>query len=143
MNIQDSLKILRDIKSVYFATVDENCSPQVRVADVMIVEDEKLYFCTAIGKAFYKQLLNSKKVAIAGMNDKYEMIKLSGEANLLEEQKYWIDRIIQDNPAIDELYAGDKRNLLKAFVVENFEIEYFSLGVDGYDKKRFYSGNRK
>ena len=53
MNIQDCLQLLREIKDVAFATVDEKGFPQVRIIDVMIVENEKLYFCTARGKDFY------------------------------------------------------------------------------------------
>ena len=49
MKAQKYLDILREIKDVAFATVDENGKPQVRIIDVMIVENEKLYFCnTAI-----------------------------------------------------------------------------------------------
>lgn len=46
MNAMKCLQILRDIKDVAFATVDENGHPQIRIIDVMIVENEKLYFCT-------------------------------------------------------------------------------------------------
>ena len=38
MNAQDCLQILRQIKDVAFATVDENGLPQVRIIDVMLVE---------------------------------------------------------------------------------------------------------
>ena len=55
MNVSTCLNILREIKDVAFATVDENNQPQVRIIDVMLVEDNKLYFCTARGKDFYKQ----------------------------------------------------------------------------------------
>ena len=71
MNAQKCLDILREIKDVAFATVDANGLPQIRIIDVMIVEDEKLYFCTARGKDFYKQLKNHPYVAITGMNKKY------------------------------------------------------------------------
>ena len=93
MNAQKCLEILRKIKDVSFATVDEKGLPQVRIIDVMIVEDEKLYFCTARGKDFYKQLLNDHHVAISAMNEKYQMVGLSGIAEKLEDQTYWIDRI--------------------------------------------------
>lgn len=53
MNIKECLNILREIKDISFATVDENNHPQVRIIDVMLVENEKLYFCTARGKDFY------------------------------------------------------------------------------------------
>ena len=40
MNVQRCLDILREIKDVAFATVDENGFPQIRIIDVMIVENE-------------------------------------------------------------------------------------------------------
>lgn len=52
MNAQKCLEILRKIKDVSFATVDEKWLPQVRIIDVMIVEDEKLYFVLPEGKIF-------------------------------------------------------------------------------------------
>ena len=61
MNVNECLKILRQIKDVAFATVDEKGYPQIRIIDVMIVEDEKLYFCTARGKKFYKQLIREER----------------------------------------------------------------------------------
>ena len=47
MNIKKCLQLLREIRDVAFATVDENGNPQVRIIDVMIVENETLYFVTA------------------------------------------------------------------------------------------------
>lgn len=56
MDAQRCLEILREVKDVAFATVDEKGLPQVRMIDVMIVENEKMYFCTARGKDFYCQI---------------------------------------------------------------------------------------
>ena len=42
MKAQDCLQILREIKDVAFATVDEQGQPQVRIIDVMLVENGKL-----------------------------------------------------------------------------------------------------
>ena len=67
---------------------------RVRIIDVMLVEDEKLYFCTARGKEFYHQLMVSD-TAITGMNQEYQMVRLNGRARRLEDQKKWIDRILR------------------------------------------------
>ncbi len=40
------LEILRELKSVTFASVEDG-KPQARIIDVMLVEDDKLYFMTA------------------------------------------------------------------------------------------------
>ena len=58
MNAQKCLDMLREIRDVAFSTVSEDGIPQNRIIDVMIVEDEKLYFCTSRGKNFHKQLIN-------------------------------------------------------------------------------------
>ena len=50
MTAQDCLEILRSVKDAAFATVDGKGCPQIRIIDVMLVEEEKLYFCTARGK---------------------------------------------------------------------------------------------
>ncbi len=64
MNAQNCLDILREIKDVAFATVDDEGKPQVRIIDVMIVEKDKLYFCTGRGKDFYRQLMKRPDVAV-------------------------------------------------------------------------------
>lgn len=42
----------------------------------MIVENEKLYFVTARGKDFYKQLEEKQEVAITGVNKNYQTVRL-------------------------------------------------------------------
>ena len=44
MNVSTCLNILREIKDVACAIVDENNQSQVKIIDVMLVEDNKLYF---------------------------------------------------------------------------------------------------
>ena len=137
MNTNECLKILREIKDVSFATVDENGYPQVRIIDVMIVEDEKLYFCTARGKEFYKQLIRDKRVAITGLNKEYQMVRLNGKAKKLEEQKKWIDRIFAENQSMNSVYPGDSRYVLEAFCIEEGIIEFFDLGKDPIYRESF------
>lgn len=140
MTGQDCLQILREIKDVAFATVDGSGMPHVRIIDVMIVEDEKLYFCTARGKEFYEELIDSKNVGITGMNKKYQSVRLHGTVKKLEEQKYWIDRIFQENPAMQGVYPGESRYILEAFCVEEGEVEFFDLGKEPINRAYFTLG---
>ena len=128
MDVEKCLQILREIKDVAFATVDQKGCPQVRIIDIMIIEKEKMYFCTARGKEFYKQLMGNGKIAVTGMNKAYQMIRLNGEAHRLEDQKVWIDRIFEENPSMKDVYPGNSRYVLEAFCVENGEVEFFDLG---------------
>ena len=107
MTAKECLMMLREIKDVAFATVDEDGEPQVRIIDVMLVDDDKLYFCTARGKDFYSQLTADGRVAVTGMNDKYQMVRLSGEAKKVEGQEAWIDKIFDNNPSMNDIYPAD------------------------------------
>ena len=69
MESKDYLKILKDeIHSVVVATIDDNGLPQTRVIDIMLVDDNSVYFITAKGKKFYHQLMKQEYVSISGMS---------------------------------------------------------------------------
>ena len=57
MNVQRCLEILREIKDVAFATVHKTGLPQIRIIDVMLVENEKLYFTARLSKTVRLPLL--------------------------------------------------------------------------------------
>ena len=128
MTAADCLAILREIKDASFATVDEKGRPRVRIIDVMLAEEEKLYFCTARGKDFYRQLTGGGLVAVTGMNRSYQTVRLSGTAHKLPEQKKWIDRIFAANPSMRGVYPGSSRSILEAFCIDNGQLEFFDLG---------------
>lgn len=143
MNAQNCLEILREIKDVAFATVDKNGLPQVRIIDVMIVEKGKLYFCTARGKDFYQQLTASGNVSVTGLNQKWQMVRLSGKAYRLAEQKKWIDRIFAENPSMKDVYPGKSRYILEPFCINNGQIEFFDLGKSPVCRAGFTLGDTK
>ena len=143
MNAQECLKILREIKDVAFATVDEKNQPQVRIIDIMLVENDKIYFCTARGKDFYRQLMRNGQVAITGMNKEYQMVRVNGKAHKLKEQKKWIARIFEKNPSMNEVYPGNTRYILEAFCVEKGTGEFFDLGQTPIKRKTFTFGAAK
>lgn len=141
MNAEKALLLLREIRDVAFATVSPDGKPQVRIIDVMLVEDGKLYFCTARGKDFYEQLLATGEVAIAGLTKDFKDIRLSGSVRKLPEQKLWIDRIFEANPGMNEVYPGGSRYILEAFCVEEAEIKVFDLGVLPIERESFVIGS--
>lgn len=140
MNAQNCLEILREIKDVAFATVDGNGKPQVRIIDVMLVQEGGLYFCTSRGKDFYHQLEADGNVAVTGLNREYQMVRLNGRARKLDEQKVWIDRIFDENPSMNDVYPGDSRYVLDPFVIDNGEVEFFDLGVSPIRRESFSLG---
>lgn len=143
MNVQDCLRILREVKDAAFATVDEEGRPQVRIIDVMLVENEKIYFCTARGKDFYAQLAHDNHVAVTAMNKEFQMIRLSGTAERLAEQKKWIDRIFEENPSMNSVYPNESRTILEPFCIADAEIEFFDLGREPIYRESFAIGKQK
>lgn len=141
MTLQDALALLLDVKSAAMATVDKHGAPQVRIIDVMLVENDTLYFCTARGKDFYRELLASGRVAITAMNKNWQTVRLSGTVARLDDQKYWIDRIFAANASIANLYKGDRRYILEAFCLTSADVEFFDLGVEPINRERFSLGD--
>lgn len=143
MDAQKCLEILRDIKDTAFATVDKNGMPQIRIIDIMLVENEKLYFCTSRGKDFYKQLIASPYVAVTAMTKNYQMIRLNGKAEKLAEQKKWIDRIFEENPSMNDVYPNDSRYVLEPFCISDAQIEFFDLSETPIFRESYCIGNYK
>lgn len=137
MNANECLQILRDIKSVAFATVDSEGNPSVRIIDVMLVEDDRLYFCTARGKSFYKQLIETNKVAVTGLNEKYQTVRIFGEVKKEETQELYIDRIFENNPSLNTIYPNESRYILEPFFIDKADIEFFDLSSDPINREYF------
>ena len=130
MTAQDCLNMLREIRDVAFSTVDENGKPENRIIDVMLVEEGRLIFCTSRGKDFHAQLMRDPDVAIVGMTKDWKMVRLSGQAKLLEDNpRGWIDRIFEENPSMNNVYPGESRYALDPFCIDNGSAELFDLGT--------------
>lgn len=124
------LRFLREVRDVAFATVDEEGLPAVRIIDVMMVEDGKLYFVAARGKAFYDDVMRTRFVAIVGQSSDFRTCRLRGRVERPDdeaERHRLIDCIFELNPSMPELYPGDSRYVLEPFYLQDAQGEYFDL----------------
>ena len=93
-------RMLREMRDVVFSTVAEDGTPRARIIDVMLVEGEKLYFLTAVGKDFYEELMRNGQVAIAGLNSSWETIRVWGRVrNVRQENCLHCGLCFRDCPA--------------------------------------------
>ena len=141
MNAAECLNILRNIKDCAFATVDENGMPQNRIIDVMLVENEMLYFLTARGKHFYSQLINGGVAAVTGLNSEWQTVRLVGKVEKLADQKYWIDRFFELNPSMNVVYPGESHYILEPFCIKDGELEFFDLSKEPIYRESYTLGN--
>lgn len=101
MDAQTCLKKLGYVGVLSFATVDSNGDPQVRNISAIHYEPDAIYFFTARGKDFCKELLDTEKVQVLGYTMYKEMIRLTGVVKPApsSEQGKWKD-VIFTEPAL-------------------------------------------
>lgn len=95
MKKQDLLQELRNIRSVAMASVDAQGNPKNRIIDVMLADENAIYFCTARGKAFYQELMMKPVIAITGMNASWQInstfiFSILSPHILSKPYKYWL-----------------------------------------------------
>lgn len=146
MDAKTCLKKLQYVGVLAFATVDEQGAPQVREISAIHFEPEALYFFTAKGKDFCRQLLAGGRVQVLGYTKYKEMIRLSGRAKPVreEERQAWIERIFAEQPYLGNLYPGNTRTEAGAvFAIMDAQIEYFSLSVNPIFRQSYVLGEGK
>lgn len=133
-------KMLREMRDVVFATVAEDGTPRACIIDVMLVEGEKLYFLTASGKDFYKELMRTGHVAVTGLNSSWETVRVWGRVRNVGQDL--LGRIFEENPSMNNVYPGDSRYILEVFCLEEGEGEYFCLGTEPITRYPFSFGRK-
>ena len=64
---QKYVDLFRSVKIASAATVDEQGRPQSRIINVMIATDEGMVIVTSRGKPFWKQLMDTGRIALSAM----------------------------------------------------------------------------
>lgn len=143
MDVKTCLKKLEYVGVLAFATVDAQGNPQVRNISAVHYEPDALYFFTARGKDFCRELLEDGRVQILGYTRYKEMIRLSAQAKPVsqEEQQKWIDTIFREQPYLENVYPGNTREIGIVFEIRDAQIEYFHLGVHPIFRETYVIGN--
>ncbi|MCB6346809.1 4Fe-4S binding protein [Enterocloster lavalensis] len=145
METRDYLRILKDeIHSTVFATVDEDGLPVTRVIDIMLVDEDSLYFITAKGKEFYRQLMNQRYVAVSGMTGgegSMEKKAVSVRGRVANMGGGLLDQVFAENPYMAEIYpTRESRQALEVFRLYEGRGEYFDLSAKPIIRRSFRLG---
>lgn len=143
MNLTTCLKKMELVGVLAFATVDHNGAPQIRNISAIHYEPDALYFFTARGKNFCRELEEDGRVQILCYTKYKEMIRLSGRARAVEasRQIYWRDKIFEEQPYLANVYPGDTRDIGIVFCIDQGDVEYFNLGVNPIFREIYPLGN--
>ena len=117
--------LFRKVKIASAATVDSQGHPHNRIINVMIAADEGMYIVTSKGKPFYRQLTESGWIALSAMCPDCQSLKFQGRVKRVD--KKWVDRVFEENPGMNEVYPGDTRYILDAFLIYEGQGEWFDL----------------
>ena len=145
MDAKTCLQKLKYVGVLAFATTDEQGGPQVRNISAIHYEPDALYFFTARGKEFCRELLADGRVQILGYTRYKEMIRLSAKAVPVpqEEQQHWIDVIFEEQPYLSNVYPKKTREIGIIFEIRDAQIEYFNLGVHPIFRETYIVGDGK
>ena len=131
MTAQTILQFLQEeIHSVVFATLDGQGLPQTCVIDLMLSDEDGLYFLTARGKSFYERLMARPFVALSGMKGQDTLssvaISLRGAVRNIGTER--LEEIFEKNPYMARIYPTEaSRQALEVFQIYRGEGEYFDL----------------
>lgn len=125
MTNTEYLKMLvEDFHSTTVATIGSDGHPQTRIIDMMLWDDNGVYFLTAKGKAFYDQLMEQLYVAVSATKDK-KAISLRGKTENIGSEK--LDEIFEKNTYMQQIYPGETRTALEVFRICEAQGEYFDI----------------
>lgn len=143
MDLAICLKKMELVGVLAFATVDGEGAPQIRNISAIHYEPDALYFFTARGKNFCRELMEDGRVQILCYTKYKEMIRLSGKAYAVAdaEQNKWRDLIFEEQPYLANVYPGDTRDIGIVFCIDKAEVEYFNLGVNPIFRETYHLGD--
>ena len=123
MDLVTCLKKMQLVGVLAFATVDSDGAPQIRNISAIHYEDNALYFYTARGKNFCRELLEDGRVQ--------------------KKKKKWKNIIFEEQPYLANVYPGDTRDIGIIFCIDKAEVEYFNLGVNPIFRDTYTLGDAK
>lgn len=147
MTTAEILNVLqREIHTTVFATVDDDGLPQTCVIDLMLCDENGLYFLTAKGKSFYRRLMAKPFVALSGMKGEDTLssiaISVRGRVRCIGRER--LEEIFEKNPYMAKIYpTPESREALVVFQLFQGEGEYFDLSRLPPFRQSFSLGGKK
>ena len=141
ITLRDLANYLDNIGIQFLATIGLDGKPKVRPMQYMVLEDEKLWFCTNSKKEVYAELQANPCIELCGCKlEKNEMqtpwIRFSAEV-MFEERLDIRDAIIEKSAIVNALYKTMRDNpIFKVFYLKDIDGWMTNLGhVKGLEQR--------
>jgi len=148
MNTLDYLKILKnEIHTVVCATSDDNGMPYTSVMDIMLADEQGLYFITAKGKGVYKRLISQSFIALSGFyggDGSLNKKAVSIRGAVLEAGDGLLADVFRENPYMGDIYPNEEsRKALTVFQLYEGAGEYFDLSAKPITRDTFMLSSKQ
>jgi uncharacterized pyridoxamine 5'-phosphate oxidase family protein len=125
-------ELVEKMHTVVLATVDKENHPQTRAIEIMLNQDDKLYFLTATTKPLYEELIINPFISFTGIKGEDVMsskaISVSGIVRGVGQ--HLLKEILIKNPYMEELYpTPEKKETLRVFEMAHGRGQFFDLSV--------------
>lgn len=117
-------QLVEEVRSVTIATLTQEGYPQTRIIDLMLYDEQGIYFLTARGKNFYQELMEQKYISLTGMKGK---ASFSLHGKIKNVGSYKRDEIFLKNTYMQSIYPEDTREALDVFCLYEASGEYFDI----------------
>lgn len=141
ITLRDLANYLDNIGIQFLATIGLDGKPKVRPMQYMVLEDEKLWFCTNSKKEVFAELQANPCIELCGCKlEKNEMqtpwIRFSAEV-VFEERQDIRDAIIEKSAIVNALYKTMRDNpIFKVFYLKDIDGWMTNLGhVKGLENR--------
>ena len=131
--IKEVAAYLERVGLQYMATIGLDGKPKVRPVQFMVLEDNRLWFCTNSEKAMYKELKDCPSIELCGSRlerDEIQTawIRLSAEV-VFEDNRRVKQLIMEKSCIVHELYQDNPDHpLFKTFYLKNIHGSMNNLG---------------
>lgn len=144
MNTKDYLRyIAEEIHTTIIATVDDEGLPVTCAIDIMDYDDNRLYFLTAKGKAFYRRLVQRGYIALTRLKgeDTMHCVAVSVRGKVEDIGADRLPRLFEKNPYMNDIYPTPaSRQALTVFRVYEGNGEWFDLSQKPIERASFTFG---
>lgn len=134
----------KDIHTVIFATSDSKGCPVTCAIDLMLYDEDGLYFLTAKGKSFFKRLKSCPFISLTGIKGENTMtsVSITVRGKVKETGSSRLEEIFRLNPYMTEIYpTAESRRALTVFQIYKGSGEYFDLSCRPIFRESFSFGD--